>query len=185
MTFPRSAGHTIEYYNHKNTHYFRKYRHGETGPLYTFGHGLSYTSFAYSNLKVPSEVKMGDDIEVTVDITNTGKRAGTEIALMYVNDVVSSVTTPVKELKGFQRVALAAGETKTVAFTLKQSELQIWNRQEEWVVEPGEFEIMLGDQKTSFELNSPNSSGKRKKRGQVDIGADGWQEFKKRSKKAD
>jgi beta-glucosidase len=116
-----------------------------TGPLYAFGHGLSYTSFGYGALKISPE-RAGTDgsIAVACDITNTGERAGEEVVQLYVRDDYSSVTTYDQALRGFTRVALAPGETKTVNFTLKPEHLQLYNREQKWVVEPGRFTVMVG-----------------------------------------
>lgn len=114
-------------------------------PSFVFGHGLSYTRFAYSNLRVPEKAAMGSDVEVSVDVTNTGARAGVEVAQLYVRDLIASVKRPLKQLKGFERVSLKPGETKTVRFTLTPSHLQFWNASmSERIVEPGEFLVMVG-----------------------------------------
>ena len=113
--------------------------------LYPFGYGLSYTKYKYSNLKLSSNVCNKDDIvTVKVDVTNIGIYDGTEIVQLYINDKVSSVMTPEKELKGFERVFLKAGETKTVSINLSISDLAIVTPEEKYVVEAGEFEIMVG-----------------------------------------
>ena len=118
VSFARSAGHLPIFYNHKPSAR-RGYLFDDVTPLYPFGHGLSYTTFGYKNLKVtPAPTKDDDDaLTVTVDVTNAGQRAGDEVVQLYLRDVVSSVTRPVKELKGFQRVTLKPGETRRVAFT--------------------------------------------------------------------
>ena len=143
-TIPRSVGHLPAFYNHKPTAR-RGYLFEDSGPLYPFGFGLSYTQFEYNNLRLSSaEVKNGQAVEVTVDITNVGKRAGTEIAQLYIRDKTSSVTRPVKELKDFQRIELQAGETQTVSFTLTPEKLAFWDINMKFVVEPGAFEVMVG-----------------------------------------
>lgn len=115
------------------------------GLLYPFGYGLSYTSFGYANLKINANEKTTTaPIAVTVDITNTGKVAGDEVVQLYIRDVLSSVTTYEKLLKGFERVHLNAGETKTVSFTIPRDELKLYNREMKFVLEPGEFSVMIG-----------------------------------------
>lgn len=114
-------------------------------PAFPFGYGLSYTSFAYGNMRVAPELPMGSDVEVLVDITNTGQRAGIEVAQLYVRDVIASVKRPLKQLRGFERVSLESGETKTVRFVLKPEHLAFWDaRMERRTVEPGEFKVMVG-----------------------------------------
>ncbi|WP_431217619.1 fibronectin type III-like domain-contianing protein [Puia sp. P3] len=114
-------------------------------PLFAFGHGLSYTRFEYSGLKVsPSAIGVGDTAVVEVTVTNKGAVAGVEVAQLYVRDVVSSVTTPEIGLKGFGRVELRPGESKVVRFVVGPSQLALWNREMKRVVEPGEFKIMVG-----------------------------------------
>ena len=115
------------------------------GELYPFGFGLSYTSFAYSNLKVsPLQQRTQGEYTVKVDITNTGKRAGDEIVQLYIRDKVSSVIAYDSELRGFERISLQPGETKQVTFTLKPEDLQLLDRNMHWTVEPGDFEILVG-----------------------------------------
>lgn len=114
------------------------------GLLYPFGYGLSYTSFSYNNLKIDAGKTNKDAIAVKVDITNTGKVAGDEVVQLYIRDVLSSVTTYEKLLKGFERVHLNAGETKTVSFTIPRDELKLYNRDMKFVLEPGEFQVMIG-----------------------------------------
>jgi beta-glucosidase len=116
-----------------------------SGPLYPFGFGLSYTKFSYANLKItPERVTADKAITVAVDVTNSGARAGDEVVQLYLRDDYSSVTTWEKELRGFARVSLAPGETKTVHFELTPEQLQLYNRDGKWVVEPGRFTIMIG-----------------------------------------
>lgn len=115
------------------------------GLLYPFGYGLSYTSFGYTNLKINADSKTTTTpISITVDVTNTGKVAGDEVVQLYIRDVLSSVTTYEKLLKGFERVHLNAGETKTVSFTIPRDELKLYNREMKFVLEPGEFNVMIG-----------------------------------------
>ena len=144
VSFPRSVGQLPIYYNYKPTAR-RGYLSSTTAPLFPFGFGLSYTTFKYANLKVSKpKIKADEETTVTVDITNTGPMRGDEIAQMYIRDEVSSVTRPVKELKDFARISLAAGETKTVTFRITPQKLSLINREMKRVVEPGTFQIMVG-----------------------------------------
>ncbi|WP_165835458.1 glycoside hydrolase family 3 N-terminal domain-containing protein [Ruminiclostridium sufflavum] len=152
VSFPYHSGQIPVYYNQLSGWHSPKYMDlAERNALYPFGFGLSYTKYQYSNLVLSSAVCGKEDtVAVQVDITNTGEYAGTEIVQLYINDKVSSVMTPEKELKGFERVSLKAGETKTVTMSLQISALAIVTPDERYVVEPGEFEIMVGpDSKAS------------------------------------
>jgi len=145
ITFPRSVGQLPYYYNHKPTAHLYPYVFKENGPLYPFGYGLSYTTFAYSNLKVtPKNTTADKKIKVSVTVKNTGKVTGDEVVQLYIRDDLSSVTRPVKELKGFERITLKAGETKIVSFEIGREELQFYNEEMKRVVEPGKFIIMVG-----------------------------------------
>jgi beta-glucosidase len=144
VTIPRSVGQVPAYYSQKPSAR-RGYLFADKSPLFPFGHGLSYTTFRYANLRVtPNRIGTGGEVTVSVDVTNTGQRAGEEVVQLYVHDLVSSVTRPIKELKGFERISLAPGETKTVTFTLEPRALSFLNRHMERVVEPGDFEVMVG-----------------------------------------
>ena len=144
VSFPRSAGQLPINYNQKPTAK-RGYLFSTTQPLFAFGHGLSYTSFKYSNLKITKpKIGANEETTVTVDITNTGARRGDEVAQMYLRDEVSSVTRPVKELKDFARVSIEPGQTKTVTFTITPAKLEFYNREMRRVVEPGTFQVMVG-----------------------------------------
>jgi len=144
ITVPRSVGQLPDYYYQKPTAK-REYLGSTTEPLFPFGWGLSYSTFNYKNAKVsPDSIGPEGDTEVAVDVTNTGKVQGDEVVQLYIRDEVSSVTRPVKELRGFRRVTLAPGETKTVEFSLGFSELAFLNRDMHRVVEPGSFKIMVG-----------------------------------------
>jgi len=144
VTFPRSVGQLPVYYNYKPSCQGR-YVDQDRTPLFPFGHGLSYTTFTYANLRItPLIAQIVDTITVQVEVTNTGLRAGDEVVQLYIHDVVSSVTTPVKSLKGFTRVHLQAGKTTTVTFQLTPEQLAIVDRTGQWTVEPGEFEIIVG-----------------------------------------
>ncbi len=152
VSFPSAAGQPYCYYNHKPTALIVDFKDEKFRVLYPFGHGLSYTKFRYANLRAPRRLRAGETLRVKVDVTNTGSRAGEEVVLVFVNDVVSSVTTPVRELKAFHRVALAPGETKTVALEIPYRSLGLYNADMEWVVEPGEFELMVADLERTFEV---------------------------------
>jgi beta-glucosidase len=163
ISFPYHVGQQPVYYNQIPGWHADYYADMPKGPLFAFGYGLSYTSFVYSNLKIFSDnLVQGEGLCVDVDVTNTGERAGTEIVQLYINDVYSSVTTPVKELKGFERVNLGPGETKTVRLEVPYEYLALVNRDLETVVEPGVFEVMVGgssrDQdllRGRFEVSAP------------------------------
>ena len=145
ITFPKSVGQLPMFYNHKPSAHYHNYISMDSKPLYPFGFGLSYTSFEYSNLTLSSDtMKPGESITVRVDVTNTGEMKGDEIVQLYIRDKVSSVTRPVKELKGFERITLERGETKTVTFKIDQSKLAFWDINMKYTAEPGEFEVMVG-----------------------------------------
>lgn len=144
VTMARNVGQLPLVYNHKPSA-LRGYLFDTTSPLYPFGHGLSYTEFTYSEPRVEeSEAKIGTPISVSVDVTNAGDSAGDEVVQLYVRDVVSSVTRPVKELRGFQRISLEPGATQTVTFTLDDEDFQMWDAQMVRRVEPGDFELHVG-----------------------------------------
>jgi beta-glucosidase len=114
-------------------------------PLWEFGYGLSYTSFEYSNLEItPEKTGPAGEVYVSVDVKNTGKREGKEVVQLYINDVISSMSTPVRELKGFEKMNLKPGESKTVKFKLTPEQLSFLDRHLEPIVEPGIFEVMVG-----------------------------------------
>ena len=154
MSFPRNIGQVPIAYNHYSTGRFTNkdnnvfwshYSDVEKTPLYPFGYGLSYTTFEYSNLKINKKTfSKGEKVEVSVDLKNTGKVTGKEVAQLYLQDEFASVVRPVKELKGFEMIELKAGETKTITFTLTDAELGFYNNQNEFVVEPGTFKVMVG-----------------------------------------
>jgi beta-glucosidase len=152
ITIPRNVGQVPNYYYHKPTAR-RGYLFSNKDPLFAFGHGLSYTTFKYANLRVsPDKTGPQGQATVTVDVTNTGTMAGDEIVQMYIRDDVSSVTRPVKELKGFARIYLAPGETKTVQLPIKPDKLSFLNEDMKRVVEPGTFSIMVGPSSRSEQL---------------------------------
>ena len=153
MTIPRTAGQVQMYYNHKPSHYRYKLQDIPNEPLYPFGFGLSYTTYEYSDLELSkSEISANENIEVSVTVKNTGSRDGVEIAQLYIRDCISFVTRPVKELKGFKRVALKVGESKRISFTLTPEQLRYYNLDMERVVEPGEFKVMVGPSSRTKEL---------------------------------
>jgi beta-glucosidase len=144
VSFPRSVGQLPIYYNHKPSAK-RGYLYTSSEPLFPFGFGLSYTTFSYSKPKIESaKILPAGKTTVSVVVTNTGKVAGDEIVQLYIRDVVSSVTRPVKELKGFERISLAPGQSKTVNFVITPDKLSFLNQNMERVVEPGMFDIMVG-----------------------------------------
>jgi beta-glucosidase len=144
VTIPRSVGQLPMFYNYKPSAH-RGYLFDTTAPLFPFGHGLSYTSFEISAPRLSAAtIKSSDSVDVAVDVRNTGKRAGDEVVQLYLHDQIASVTRPVKELKGFQRVTLAPGEQKTLTFKLTPRELEMWNLDMKRVVEPGGFDVMVG-----------------------------------------
>lgn len=153
ITIPKSAGQLPMYYNHKPSAQFMNYISQDINPLYHFGYGLSYTKFKYSAPRLEhSTIKPNGSTYVSVKVTNTGKVAGDEIVQMYVRDKISTVTRPVKELKGFQRISLKAGETKTVKMDITPDTLAYHNIDMKYVVEPGEFEIMTGSSSRDEDL---------------------------------
>lgn len=145
ISFPRSAGHIPAYYSYKPSSR-RGYNLGlDITPLFPFGYGLSYTTFEYSNLRLDKEtIGKTENATVSVDVTNSGNRDGQEIVEMYIRDDYSSVPRPVKELKGFKKIALKAGETKTVSFPITPEALAFYDADMKWQVEPGSFTVMVG-----------------------------------------
>jgi len=150
ISIPRSTGQIQTIYNHMPSQYSRKYVLGKTGPLFRFGDGMSYTTFKYDNLCMPVKVSPGENFTVTVDVTNTGARAGDEVILAFVHQMVSSTTTPVKSLKTFKRISLAPGQKQTVELTIAYDQLVLFNAEMKRVVELGEFEMFVGDLKGRF-----------------------------------
>jgi len=151
ISFPRSVGQLPLYYNRKPTAR-RGYLFANKEPLFPFGFGLSYTTFAYSDLKIdPARIGVADSAKVSVTVTNTGKRAGDEIVQLYIRDLVSSVTRPVMELKDFKRISLAAGESKTVEFVITPDKLSFLDLNMKTVVEPGWFDIMVGTSSVKYQ----------------------------------
>ncbi|HEX6719385.1 MAG TPA: glycoside hydrolase family 3 N-terminal domain-containing protein [Pyrinomonadaceae bacterium] len=153
MTFPKTVGQIPFNFPTKPNAQWEGEKSRVNGALYYFGHGLSYTSFSYKNLSItPTQQKMNGSVTVSLDVQNTGAREGTEIVQLYTRDLVSSVTTYEKNLRGFQRVSLKPGETKTVSFTLTPSDLSLWNREMKFVVEPGMFRVMVGSSSEDIRL---------------------------------
>ncbi|MEH0873735.1 beta-glucosidase BglX [Pectobacterium cacticida] len=155
MSFPRSVGQIPIYYNHLPTgrpytpenpgKYTSHYYDEANGPLYPFGYGLSYTTFSVSDVRLSSQtMKRNGTINASVTVKNTGKRAGETVVQLYLHDVVASISRPVKELRGFEKVMLQPGESRTVTFTLNQDALKFYNARMQQVVEPGKFDVMIG-----------------------------------------
>lgn len=153
ITIPRSVGQIQMIYNHKPSQYFHPYVVTSSEPLYPFGFGLSFTTYKYDNLQLSgSEISKDENLEVSVDVTNTGKMDGTEIVQLYLRDKFSSVTRPIKELKDFARVTLKTGETKTVHFTVSPDKLTFLDKNLKPVVENGEFIVMVGSSSREEDL---------------------------------
>lgn len=156
VTFPRNVGQVPIFYNAKNTgrpvnpakpgeRYRSTYLDARSDPLFPFGFGLSYTSFVFSDFKLDRTVlKAGERLTATVRVTNAGQRDGAEVVQLYVRDLVASVTRPVLELKGFQRIELKAGESREVAFSVDAGQLAFWRGDMTWGVEPGDYQLMVG-----------------------------------------
>jgi len=143
VTVPRNVGQVPNYYNIMRAGRPGRYFQSKAEPLWPFGHGLSYTSFEYSHLQITPT--SSTSATVNIDITNTGDRAGDEVVQLYIHDEYSSVVRPIMELKRFQRITLEAGEKRTVAFTLEKDAFAFYDEKtEEWIVEPGDFKIMVG-----------------------------------------
>ncbi len=152
VTIPRAVGDLPVYYNHKSLVHEHPFVSGPYSPLYPFGHGLSYTSFHYDHLTVsPATANIGQPVTVSVEVANTGDRAGDEVVQLYLRDSVSSVSRPVQELKDFRRITLDPGETKNVSFTVTTDKLQFYNLEMKRVVEPGEFKVMVGTSSTDYQ----------------------------------
>jgi beta-glucosidase len=171
-TFPMNVGQVPIFYNHKNTGRplgnkegkFEKFKTNyldvRNEPLYSFGYGLSYTSFDYSNLKLNNaQMTMDGTIDVSVDVKNSGDYDGKEVVQLYIRDLVGSVTRPVKELKGFQKIEIKKGESITVTFKITVEDLKFYNSDLDFVAEPGKFEVFVGTNsnttmKAEFELKN-------------------------------
>ena len=152
ITIPRSAGHLPVFYNYKPSAR-RGYLFDDVSPLYAFGYGLSYTTFAIQNVRLEKKtIRANRSTRVMAEVTNTGKREGAEVVQMYIRDAVSSVTRPVKELKGFQKVTLRPGERETISFDITPDLLAFYDVKMKYVVEPGEFFIMIGNSSRDQDL---------------------------------
>jgi beta-glucosidase len=158
VTWPRSAGQESLYYAHNLTFepetapdYRSRYQDETTSPLYPFGYGLSYTKFAVTNLQLDkTSVKVGENVAVLVDVQNTGAIAGDEVVQVYIHQQSGSASRPVRQLNGFEKVTLAAGEKKTLHFTLGKDELTYWSPSEKkWVLEPAVFDVWAGEDSTA------------------------------------
>jgi beta-glucosidase len=153
ITFPVSEAQLPLVYNHKPTGRGDDYENLTGLPLFPFGYGLSYTTFEYSNLIIEKPIaKKGDPINISFVVTNTGKLAGDEVAQLYLRDQIASVTRPVQALKGFERIHLAAGASKTIKLTLLPEDFEMLNEKMETVIEPGDFTIMIGSSSRDIRL---------------------------------
>ncbi len=163
MSFPRAVGQIPTFYNHKpsggRSHWKEHYVETNVKPQFPFGFGLSYTQFAIDNLQLSNtQARAGETVDISVDVTNVGDRTGDEVVQLYIHDVLASVTRPVKELKGFQRLTLQPSEKKTVTFHLPVNQLAFYDREMAFVVEPGTIEVMVGSSsrdlpcKATFEI---------------------------------
>lgn len=176
MTFPRTEGQIPIYYNHLSTGrpakndddhvYVSAYTDLQNSPKFPFGYGLSYTTFAYSDLKLSKpSIKKNEALEVSVTVTNTGKLAGEEVVQLYLRDKVASIVRPVKELKDFRKIKLEAGQSKTVTFTIDNDKLSFYHNDLEWKSEAGEFDLMIGSSSEDIRLSggfelTDNDNGK-------------------------
>ncbi len=166
MTFPKSVGQIPMHYNHKNTgrplgkgEWFTKFKSNyidvDNDPLYPFGYGLSYTSFEYSPVTLSaSETTAAEGLTASVTVTNTGKAAGKEVVQLYIRDLVGSVTRPVRELKGFDKIELAPGESKTVTFDITEETLSFYRQDMTFGTEPGDFHVFIGGSSTTENMAS-------------------------------
>jgi len=153
ITFPKTVGQSPLYYSYKPSGRAYHYNDNDGKPLFPFGFGLSYATFEYSNLVITPDHSDGKSpIAVRLNVRNTSTVAGDEVVQLYIHDELASVAVPVKELRGFARISLAAGEQKTVTFTLQERDLALWNREMRLVVEPGTFEIMAGSSSEDIRL---------------------------------
>lgn len=154
ITFPRSVGQIPAYYYHKPSAR-RGYLFADKSPLFAFGHGLSYTTFSYGSLRLSADtIRTDESVTLTVDVTNTGARVGDEVVQLYVRDLLAErVTRPVKLLKGFERISLQPGETRAVTFAVGREQLEFWGEGMQKVVEPGQFELMVGGSSDKIEAS--------------------------------
>ena len=161
VTWPRTVGQVPIYYNHMNTgrppeannRYTSKYLDAPWTPQFPFGYGLSYTEFKISNLQISAQqIRPDGSLTASVDVENVGKRAGDEVIQLYIRDVAASMTRPVKELKGFQRLTLAAGQKRRVTFVVSVAQLAFYDRQMRYMVEPGEVDVLVGSSSDDIRL---------------------------------
>jgi beta-glucosidase len=162
ITFPRSVGQIPIYYNHYNTgrpakddtsrFYTSAYNDLQISPQYAFGHGLSYTSFKYSNLKITKAAQSAQTFEISFDVQNTGKVTGEEVAQLYLRDVVSQPLRPVKELKDFRKLKLAAGQTTRITFVVNKNKLAFYDDALRWITQSGDFQVMIGSASDDIRL---------------------------------
>jgi beta-glucosidase len=169
-TWPQNLGQVPLFYSHKNTgrplpegKWFEKFKTNyldvTNEPLYPFGYGLSYTSFKYSDVKLSStSLKGNQTLTASVEVTNTGNITGKEVVQLYIRDIVGSTTRPVKELKGFEKIELKAGETKTVSFRITPEQLKFYNYDLKYDWEAGDFEIMIGGNSKDVQKQKVNWS---------------------------
>ena len=152
ISFPRTVGHIPVYYSHKPTAR-RGYLKDTVSPLFAFGYGLSYTNFEFSNLRLEKDtITVDESLKIWIDVKNSGKMIGDEVVQLYIRDKISSVTRPVKELKDFKRITLKPGETQTVELEITPEELKFYDINMDFVVEPGEFKIMVGNSSRNEDL---------------------------------
>jgi beta-glucosidase len=148
LTIPQSVGHLQSFYNYKPSAFHRgSFYHSKQTPLFEFGYGLSYTTFKYSNLIMPEKMNIKDSLQISFTLENTGSVQGDEVVLIYINDKISSVTTPVKKLVAFNRINLNPKEKKEVKFTIPNNSFKIFDKNMKLVVEPGQFDIIVGNEK--------------------------------------
>jgi beta-glucosidase len=150
ITFPRSVGQVPIFYGHRpsggRSHWKGDYVETSSKPLYPFGYGLSYTQFEFSNLRIdPATAPIGGEVAVHIDVTNVGERSGDEVVQLYTHQYATSITRPIKELKGFQRVTVEPHQTKTVTFCLKVNQFGFHDEAQDFVVEPGKVDVMIGN----------------------------------------
>jgi beta-glucosidase len=157
ITIPRNVGQLPCYYNFKHSkanEIDNSYADISAVPLFEFGFGLSYTTFDYNNLVItPLQTGVQGEVNISLEVTNSGTRSGAEVVQLYINDEISTVTTPVQELKGFEKVTLEAGEKKTVSFKLLPEDLSLFDKDMNFIVEPGTFKVMVGSSSKSIKLN--------------------------------
>ncbi len=156
ITVPRHSGQLPAYYNYrpnKESWAKRGYVDMPGTPLYSFGHGLSYTKYEYTNLQItPASIRPGAKVQISLEVKNIGKREGKETIQLYIQDELGSVTTPVKQLRGFQKIVLAPNEKQSVSFTLGPEDLSLLDQNLQWIVEPGDFKIMVGSSSADIRL---------------------------------